>query len=345
MPISKIDWEGRIGRRVNLRHLHVFLTVVECKSMARAAAQLGVAQPTVSEIIADIEHAFDLRLLDRGPKGVEPTIYGNALFGRIVVIFDELKQSSRELEFLANAVVGEIRIGYQESISSTLLLGTILRFSAQYPRVVVYADELPSASLQLSELRARKCDCTFQLLSRSLADEDDLNVEVLFNEQMALAVGNNHPMASRRSIELADLVDQPWICTPPGTWAQARLEEAFKSCGLPLPTPSIINMSLPLKIQLISKGTYISSFPRAYLRSVAERFGLRELPLDLRDQPWPMVVITLKHRTLSPGVDRFLACAREMAKSIARETARSASGARVSVKSRRLTSERMRQHR
>jgi DNA-binding transcriptional LysR family regulator len=329
MPTPKIDWEGRIGRRVNLRHLHVFFTVVERKSMAKAAAQLGVSQPTVSEIIGDLEHAFGLRLLDRGPHGVEPTMYGSALFGRIVAVFDELKQSSRDLEFLANPSVGEIRIGYQQSVSSTLLVPAIRRFATQYPRVTIHVDDLPSAALQLSELRTRKYDCTFQLLSRSLADEDDLNVEVLFNEQIALAVDVHNPLANRRKVDLADLVDEPWIVTPPGTWVRARLEEAFRGRGLPIPTPSAVTMSVPMYMQLISNGPYIAASPRAHLRAVASRFGLKELPLDLHDPPWPMVVVTLRHRTLSPIVERFLACAREIARSIARETTGSVGGARM----------------
>jgi DNA-binding transcriptional LysR family regulator len=56
MPQRKIGWERQIGRRLRLRDLHVFATVVECGSMAKAAAELGVAQPTVSEVIAGLEH-------------------------------------------------------------------------------------------------------------------------------------------------------------------------------------------------------------------------------------------------------------------------------------------------
>src|SRR5438128_344606 len=101
MP-RKIDWEGRTGRRLKLRDLHVYFVVVQCGSMAKAAAQLGVSQPTVSEVIADLEHTFGVRLLDRLPRGVEPTMYGNALLKRSIAAFDELKQSGRDIEFLAD---------------------------------------------------------------------------------------------------------------------------------------------------------------------------------------------------------------------------------------------------
>ena len=107
MP-TKIRTENQVGRRLKLRDLHVFFTVVQCGSMARAAGQLGVSQPTVSEVIADLEHTFGVRLLDRRPQGVEPTMYGAALFKRSVAAFDELKQSSRDIEFLPDPTAGEL---------------------------------------------------------------------------------------------------------------------------------------------------------------------------------------------------------------------------------------------
>jgi DNA-binding transcriptional LysR family regulator len=80
-----IDWEAQIGRRLRLRDLHAFFTVVHCGSMAKAAVQLGVSQPAVSKVVADLEHALGVRLLDRNRRGVEPTIYGQALLKRGLV--------------------------------------------------------------------------------------------------------------------------------------------------------------------------------------------------------------------------------------------------------------------
>src|SRR5919202_5076381 len=107
----KIDWENQIGRRLSLRDLHVLSTVVQRGSMAKAAAQLGVSQPAVSEVIADLEYTLGVRLLDRSPQGVEPTIYGRALLKRSTVAFDELKQGIKEIEFLSEPSACELRIG------------------------------------------------------------------------------------------------------------------------------------------------------------------------------------------------------------------------------------------
>src|SRR5215813_14713422 len=76
------QWERHIGRRLRLRDLFVFFTVVDCGSMAKAGAQLGVSTPSISDVVADLEHTLGVRLLDRTPKGVVPTRYGQALLAR-----------------------------------------------------------------------------------------------------------------------------------------------------------------------------------------------------------------------------------------------------------------------
>ena len=144
----KIDWESQIGRRLKLRDLHVFSTVAERGSMAKAAQQLGVSQPAVSEVIADLEHALGVRLFDRHTQGIEPTIFGDALLKRSDAVFDELKQSIRDIEFLADPTVGEVRIGCTESIWTTIFPEIILRFSQQYPRVTVHVDDVSARTME-----------------------------------------------------------------------------------------------------------------------------------------------------------------------------------------------------
>src|SRR5215468_4710264 len=175
--VRKIDWDNQIGRRLRLRDLHVFSTVVQRGSMAKAAAHLGVSQPAVSEVIADIEGALGVRLLDRSPQGVEPTIYGRALLKRSLAAFDELKQGIRDIEFLTDPKVGEVRFGCQESIAAAILPPIVQRFSQDYPRVVLRMEPL-GFTLDLPKLRDRMLDFAVLLLSQPLAEEhfvEDLN--------------------------------------------------------------------------------------------------------------------------------------------------------------------------
>src|SRR6516162_9600767 len=100
----------RIERRVKLHDLRVLMCVVERGSMAKAAESLATSQPAISRSIADLEYSLGVCLLDRGPYGVVPTPYGQALIKRGIAIFDELKQGVQDIEFLADPTAGEVRI-------------------------------------------------------------------------------------------------------------------------------------------------------------------------------------------------------------------------------------------
>ena len=97
-----MQWSDRVGRRLKLRDLHILLTVARSGSMGKAATELAISQPSISKAIADAEHAVGLRLLDRGPQGIEPTIYGRALLKCGTAVFDEIRQGVKELEFLTD---------------------------------------------------------------------------------------------------------------------------------------------------------------------------------------------------------------------------------------------------
>src|SRR6266446_6472108 len=86
-----MQWTERIGRRIKLRDLHILLAVAQAGSMSRAADRLAISHPVVSKTIADLEHALNVRLLDRTPQGTEPTAYGRALLSCGTVVFDELR--------------------------------------------------------------------------------------------------------------------------------------------------------------------------------------------------------------------------------------------------------------
>ena len=312
--ISRSDRESQIGRRLKLRHLRMFSVVVECGSMAKAAAQLRVSQPTVSEVIAELEHTFGMRLLDRSPQGVEPTMYGNALPKRSIAVFDELKQSVRDIEFLADPTTGELKIACPLAIAFTVIPHVIERFVKKYPRAVLHVDEVTSASAthDFRELRERKYDLILGR-GRSLQDEersvDDLNIEFLFDVQLVIAAGPQSKWAARRrTIDLAELVDEPWIMQAPHTWNYRNLAEACHARGLAMPRASLVTLSMSIITHFLADGQYITAMPR----SVAYFKSLKVLPVDLPVRPWPVNIVTLKNRTLSPVVERFIECAREV---------------------------------
>ena len=320
--LKKIDWESQIGRRLKMRDLHVFFTVAQRGSMGKAAAELGVSPPTISEVISDLEHGLGVKLLDRGPQGVEPTMYGHALLKRGLAAFDELKQGIRDIEFLSDPTTGELRIGATETISATILPQLISRFSRQYPGVALHCVDVGGSATEVlgPGLRDRKYDCVMQRIILPLPDEgltDDLNVEVLFDDNLIIAAGSNTRWARRRSIDLSELMGEPWILPPAGTWYHAFVSRLFRERGIEAPKASLVTHSVALRTRLLTEGPHITTFASSIVRFNAERYPLTILPVDFPTQALPAGILTLKNRTLSPIVERFIACAREVAKSFA----------------------------
>ena len=112
-----MDEIERIERRLKLHDVRVLIAVVEAGSMHKAAERLRTSQPAISRTIADLEHVVGVRLLERSPRGIEPTPYGRVLVKRGVAAFDEFRQGMKDIKFLADPSTGELRIGCSEAMA------------------------------------------------------------------------------------------------------------------------------------------------------------------------------------------------------------------------------------
>jgi DNA-binding transcriptional LysR family regulator len=268
-------------------------------------------------MIADLEHALGVRLLDRSPRGVEATVYGNALLKHGKAAFDDLRQGIQEIEFLADPGVGEIRIGAPESVSSAILPAVIRRFTQQYPRAVLDVDTT-AVTTALPKLRDRSLDLVMVL--GAITPEDihlasDLKVEVLLNDELVVAADVHSQWARRRKIDLVELADARWILAPSG-FSNVLLAEAFRARGLDLPKISLKTFSIHIRANLIAGSSFVTTLPKSVLNYYAHRLPLKALSVALPARPWPLLLVTLKDRSVSPVVERFIKCAREVTRSM-----------------------------
>lgn len=309
MPLPVVDWDARLGRRLKLRDLHVLATVLRLGSMAKAATQLGLTQPAISQSVADLEATLGVRLLDRGPRGVSPTPFGEALVRRGAEAFDALRQGVRDIEFLADPGQGEVWVGASESyISGGMLSAVIAHLAASYPRIVVHMVEANTAAMTFQELRDRSVDVMLGRVAGPVAD-NDLVAETLYDEAIVVAAGKRHPLVGRRKLALADLCDEAWILAPPNTAVRDLVGAAFRAEGLPVPRLSVTTYSMQLRMQLLATGRYVTSVPESLVAYNADRWSLTTLPVTLGPK-LPVVAVTLANRTLSPAVGLFLQHAR-----------------------------------
>jgi DNA-binding transcriptional LysR family regulator len=316
MPTPNASRQSRIGRRLKLRDLDILSKVVQWGSMAKAAEPLGMSQPAVSEAIAGLEGALGVRLLDRSPRGVTPTIYARALLRRADIAFDELQQGLRDIEFLAAPGVGEVRIGCPESLSAGFVPAIVERLTRRHPKVAVHVIAAQPGEQEFRELRERTVDLLIGRVFKPLSN-DDVATDILCDDAFFVVAGAGNPWTRRRKVKLADLVNEPWLFFPEDSLSNAYIREGFHASGIEVPAGSVSSFSMQLRFHLLANAYFLTVLHGSVLAFNAKPWSLRTLPIDLRIAPMPVAIFTLKNRTLSPVVQLFIDYAREVAKEMA----------------------------
>lgn len=109
---------------------------------------------------------------------------------------------------------------------------------------------------------------------------------------------------------------EPWTLPPPGSLTWPIIAEVFQAHGLDVPRAALVTSSIPARNALLATGRFLSLVPASVLRLGGRGSRIRALPIDIPTRGRPIGILTLKNRTLSPVAQRFIAVAREVAKSI-----------------------------
>lgn len=302
----------QISRRIKLRHLELFVAAVEQGSMAQTAEHLGTLQPVVSKAIAELERTLGQKLLERGARGVTPTIYGHALYRRSKAIFDDLRSSVNELELLADPTAGELRVGSTEACAIGLTPAILDSVARKYPLLrfeVVVADPQTLHEVVLRERRVAL------VIGRrpTTAAADELNFTRLHQDRLCVVAGAASPWTKRRAISLAELAGERWCLPPPSHPVGAMVTAAFRRSGLPYPARAVTSQSAPFTQGLVSRGQHLGVLGSLFLGIERPRSRIAILPVDLRLPGWQTGIMTLDSEVPNPAVKPFLAGAREFA--------------------------------
>jgi DNA-binding transcriptional LysR family regulator len=311
-----MNFAERIGRRLKLQDLHVLMTVAQAGSMSKAAQRLNTTQPAVSRSIAELESAIGVRLLDRGQQGVEPTVHGRALLHCAAAVFDDLREGVRNIEFLSDPTLGEVRLGCHEGEFAGLLSTLIGRLHRRYPGITIHTTHVWPLEQQYRELQERRIDLCLGRLARDVKIERDVETEVLYHDRILVATGSRTRWSTRRKLDLAELTNGPWGLLPSDAFAGALVQQAFAAAGISVRgaatgTPHLL-------LSLLSRGPFLVTVPDSVLKFEANLPPLKILPIDLSVPPWPVGIMSLKKRAISPVGQLFLETARELVKSLHR---------------------------
>jgi DNA-binding transcriptional LysR family regulator len=254
-------------------------------------------------------------LLDRDRHGAEPTIYGTALLKRGTAAFDELRQGVKDIEFLADPTAGELRIASTDVLVASFLPAIISRLQRRHPRLKFQVTQSSTVAALYRELRERNVDLILGRISSRW--DQDLDADTLFDEPLLVVAVSGNRWLRQRKIELADLIHEPWILPPAGGAAAAIIRDTFRACNLEVPHADVVCDSAQMYTALLASGPYLSMRPASMMRFGVKHPSIKVLPVQLPALPRPVGIISLKGRMISPVMQLFIDCAREVAKPLA----------------------------
>jgi DNA-binding transcriptional LysR family regulator len=265
---------------MELWQLEVFTAVAEEKSFSRAGQRLGRTQPAISSTIKLLEGELGEPLFDRMGKSIRLTAAGELLSDyakRLLRLREEAVLAVGELRGLNR---GTLRLGANETTCLYLLPEVLSAFTQAYPQVQV--DIQRAITRSISE-RVIDGSLDFGIVTLPMKNAR-LEVLTIHRDEMALIVGPVHNLASRSSVRMQDLENEPFILHKIGTTTRERLMKHFNEGGVKMKVTMELASIETIK-RFVSIGMGISIVPRLCIDKEIKDGSLRALTIrDARFQ-------------------------------------------------------------
>jgi DNA-binding transcriptional LysR family regulator len=214
---------------LDVRRMRVLREVAVQGSFSAAAEALSFTQSAVSQQIAALEREAGTMLVQRGARGVRLTEAGEAIVRHADKILGHLADAEAELEAIAGLRGGRLRMATFESAGATLMPLAIAQFREAHPAIeltmVMGEPEETEPQLKSGEL-----DLTIGFGSR-MNQDDGVERQFLIEDPMFLVLPRDHPLATKRNLRLADLIDEAWIGGAPDCECNRLIYSACTRAG------------------------------------------------------------------------------------------------------------------
>jgi DNA-binding transcriptional LysR family regulator len=197
---------------MELRHIRYFLAVAEERHFTRAAAKVGIGQPPLSQQIKDLEAEVGAALFHRLAHGAELTEAGKAFLAGVKEMPSIAGRATMAARRASRGELGSLRVGFTSTATFNVVVPSAIRtFRSTYPEIHLTLEEANTTQL-ITGLREGTLDAVF--LRPGLPDTAELQLRVVSEEPMVVALPKRHPAAARKEIDLAILKDDPFLLFP-----------------------------------------------------------------------------------------------------------------------------------
>ncbi|MXW06343.1 MAG: LysR family transcriptional regulator [Gemmatimonadetes bacterium] len=286
---------------MNLYYLQYFLAVARRESFSRAARDMHVTQPTVSNGVRELEDMLGVKLFNRGSRHVSLTMEGRALVDYAVRIQDLAEEAENRLAS-GDVLPGEgFAFGATDAAVTYLLTDILKRYVERYPELELSVHVSPSQYL-VEELLANRSEFALITLPYTHPRIETMSI---YHDSMPLVVGGGHPFAGRKSVALTEVAEQPLILFHEDSVSRRIVDERFTEVGV---SPRVVmEMRSPEAMRnLVEAGVGISFLPSLTVQESIATGTLREVVVEGFEFSRDIGVAWRRGRYFSPALEVLL---------------------------------------
>jgi LysR family transcriptional regulator of gallate degradation len=250
---------------MNLDRLEHFVTVAQRGSIGQSAKVLSISQPALTRSIHKLERELNVKLFERGPRGMTLSTYGETFLPYAQAVLNEFQRATDELDAVRGQVKAQVRLGVSPNFLDYIVPEAVRRTMAAHPAVNIRLVTQTHEEF-LSLLRARDLDVAFSQFVEARQDvlrpdeQADLRHEVLFDLESRVYGPAGHRLAGTGPIELAALAAERWAI-PFQMSLSYRFENAFRRQGLASPFQQVNAASLPFLRRVVVEDGLLTVMP------------------------------------------------------------------------------------
>ncbi len=205
---------------MELRQLEYFTAVNKFKNYTKAAEYLHVSQPTVSIAVQKLEEELGVQLLERDNKNIALTAPGRVFLQEAEKILTAAERLLKIMDDLRPSAKKHLKVAFPSTIGSWLWKELLYRFPAAHPDIEPEIEEHGTAEI-IRLLKAQEIEIGYGVIG--LADDEEIEHEVIRRGRMKLIVPAAHPFASLAAVPIEKLAGQQLIMYAKGTTYTEKL--------------------------------------------------------------------------------------------------------------------------
>ena len=280
---------NRLQAKARIRHLQMLVALGELRSLKKTAATIGLTQPAVTQLLADLESLLDVRLFDRFSRGVQPTRAGTTLIPVAQRMLEALAQGSEAISALRQEGEGSVRIAAIAGALSGLLSRAIPAFTLAHPGIQLSVVECGAMDWALPLARG---EVDMAICREPMTPPAGHRFVPVMEDRFVIACAPDHPLLGQRSPTWRTLLRRRWLPPPVGSSARSVFDRLVSAYEVQTPLSPVITRVSSLTWAMLRHQPLLTLVPFGVVRQWVEagELAVIEPPEPLPFTPVGMVV-------------------------------------------------------